>query len=157
MALFGCDYLETIGTFMPEYRCRYSRQTLSNRTAEDICMSSRYYDCADYKNASHCFITSAVCLTLGKPDCCEELSIMRMFRDEWLRNQPGGPEMIEEYYLVAPGVVERIDQQPDRLSIYKRIYQEYILPCVEHAKAKDFDESKRIYTQMVDTLKIQYA
>lgn len=65
--------------------------------------------------------------------------------------------MIEEYYLVAPGVVGRIDQQPDRLSIYERIYQEYILPCVEHAKVKSFDESKRIYTQMVDTLKIQYA
>lgn len=82
MGLFGCEYLETIGTFMPEYRCQYSRQTLSSRTAEDICMSSRYYDCADYKNASRCFITSAVCLTLGKPDCCEELSAMRMFRDE---------------------------------------------------------------------------
>lgn len=157
MGLWGCDYLETVGSFLPEYRCKYTRQTLDSRTAQDICMGSRYVDCADYKNASRCFITSAVCLTLGKPDNCEELTIMRSFRDEWLRKQPGGIERIEEYYRVAPGVVKSIDQQADRLSIYQRIYQDYILPCVEHVKAKDFAESERIYVQMIDTLISQYA
>lgn len=157
MGLFGCDYLETVGTFLPEYRCKYSRQVLDSRTATDICMTSRYMDCSDYKNASRCFITSAVCLTLGKPDCCEELQTMRRFRDEWLRDQPNGTEMIEEYYKVAPVIVNSIDRHPDRLSIYQRIYQKYILPCVEHAKEKEFDESRRIYMQMVDTLKAQYA
>lgn len=157
MALFGCDYLEIVGTFLPEYRCKYSRQTLSARTAQDVCMTSRYYDCADFKNATRCFITSAVCLTLGKPDNCEELRTMRMFRDEWLRDQPGGEEAIEEYYKIAPEVVKSIDCQPDRLSIYETIYKEYILPCVECAKEKNFSESSRIYVSMMAALKAQYT
>lgn len=157
MGLFGCDYLETIGAIFPEYRCKYSRQQLSSHTASDICMTSRYMDCADYKNASRCFITTAVCLTLGKPDRCEELSTMRMFRDEWLRNQPDGPDLIEDYYQTAPGIVEAIDREQERKSIYETIYRKYILPCVEHAREKDFAESKRIYVQMVNDLKVQYA
>lgn len=157
MGFWGCDYLETIGTFLPEYRCKYTRQTLDSRTATDICMSSRYVDCADYKNASRCFITSAVCLTLGKPDSCEELTIMRSFRDGWLREQPGGLERIEEYYNIAPAIVSQIDKSPERKSIYASIYEKYILPCVKNAKANNFVESNRIYMTMVDVLKAEYC
>lgn len=157
MGLFGCDYLETVGTFMPEYRCKYSRQTLSSRTAQDICMSGRYVDCADYKNATRCFITTAVCMTLGKPDDCEELSTMRMFRDTWLRNQPDGPALVEEYYKIAPKIVAAINHMENRKSIFESIYGDYILPCIESAKAEEFARSKQIYIQMVDTLKLQYT
>lgn len=156
MGLFGCDYLETVGTFMPEYRCKYSRQTLSSRTAQDICMSSRYVDCADYKNATRCFITTAVCITLGKPDDCEELSTMRMFRDTWLRNQPDGPALIDDYYAAAPQIVAAINRTEDRKSIFEAIYKDYILPCVENAKEKNYLASKQIYIQMVNSLKAQY-
>lgn len=157
MGLFGCDYLETIGTFMPEYRCKYSHQTLSSRTAQDICMSSRYIDCADYKNATRCFITTAVCLTLGKPDDCEELVAMRAFRDEWLRDQPDGPELIDEYYKVAPNIVENINKEPNRREIFADIYDKFISPCVEHAKLRDFQKSKDIYVDMVNTLSSRYC
>ncbi|WP_300569546.1 CFI-box-CTERM domain-containing protein [uncultured Acetatifactor sp.] len=156
MGFFGCDYLETIGTFLPEYRCKYSRQTLDSRTATDICMSSRYADCADYKNASRCFITTAVCLTLGKPDNCEELTLMRSFRDEWLREQPDGAKRIEEYYSIAPTIVARIDGLPERQSIYADIYKQYIKPCVENAERKSYDNCNQIYTKMLDILKQLY-
>ena len=157
MGIFGCEYLEVNGVILPEYRCKYSRQQLSARTATDICMSSRHTDCADYKNATRCFITTAVCLTMGKPDTCEELTLMRFFRDEWLRNQPDGPALIEDYYRTAPKIVERINQQPDRSAIYSGIYHAYILPCVENVKAKRFAESRRIYVDMVTTLQARYA
>lgn len=157
MGFFGCDYLETVGSVFPEYRCKYSRQTIFSRTAQDICMSSRYMDCADYKNATRCFITTAVCMTLGKPDICEELSTMRMFRDSWLCNQSDGPALIEEYYIVAPRIVDAINCKENRKSIFEAIYREYILPCVENAKAGNFSASKQIYVQMVNSLKAQYA
>ena len=158
MGLFGgCDYLETSGSFFTEYRCKYSMRTLDSRTAQDICMSSRYMDCADYKNASRCFITTAVCLTLGKPDSCEEVSAMRLFRDKWLREQPDGPAMIEEYYKVAPDIVAEIDKQMERQAIYGRIYDEYIKPCVEKVKAGCYEECNTIYTTMVNRLKSAYC
>lgn len=157
MGLFGCDYLEIIGTFLPEYRCKYSRQILMPHTAQDICMSRRYMDCADFKNASRCFITTAVCLTLGKSDNCEELSAMRWLRDGWLRNQPEGQILIENYYEVAPEIVASIDRKKDRLAVYETIYRKYILPCVEKVRAKEFAEGARIYMQMVNTLEKQYG
>lgn len=157
MGFFGCDYLEVIGTFMPEYRCKYSRQTLMPHTAEDICMSSRYMDCADFKNATRCFITTATCLTLGKPDDCEELATMRMFRDQWLQHQPEGPALIAEYYEVAPKIVASIDRKSDRLLLYKEIYRSYIVPCVTSAKSKNFLRCKKIYIKMVDMLKELYG
>ena len=52
---------------------------------------------------------------------------------------------------------EEIDRKPERKSIYEAIYRNYILPCVEHAKRKEFTESQRIYVRMVETLKAQYA
>lgn len=157
MGLLGCDYLESTGSFLPEYRCKYSRQILDSRTAQNICMSSRYTDCADYKEATGCFITSAVCLTLGKPDDCEELTILRNLRDHWLRKQPDGPALIEEYYQIAPGIVQKINQQPDCRSVYASIYQKFIQPCVNLAKAGDFTQSKRVYVDMVNLLKEQYG
>lgn len=157
MGFFGCDFLETIGNFMPEYRCSYSRQTLDSRTATDICMNSRYVDCADFKNASRCFITTAVCLTLGKPDNCEELTLMRSFRDEWLREQPDGARRVEEYYSIAPTIVAEIDKLPDRSVIYADIYKKYILPCTENARNKNYGKCNEIYTNMVNTLNELYC
>lgn len=157
MGLLGCDYLEAEGGIFTEYRCKYSRQTLDSRTAQDICMTSRYADCSDYQNASRCFITTAVCLSLGKPDNCEELSVMRSFRDEWLSKQPDGEDLIIDYYNTAPGIVKRIDHEADRKNIYKAIYEDYILPCINHAKTKDYAESKRIYVNMVNSLKARYC
>lgn len=156
--LGGCQYLETSGAILTDYRCKLSRQQLESWTATNICMSSRHTDCADYKKSSGgCFITTAVCLTMGKPDDCEELTMMRLFRDKWLRNQPDGNALIEDYYQTAPIIVEKIDQQPDRKAIYSNIYKEYILPCVECAKTKKFAKSKKIYVDMVTSLKEQYC
>ena len=82
---------------------------------------------------------------------------MRFFRDEWLRDQPDGKDLIEDYYKIAPDIVKKINQQPEHKAIYREIYRKYILPCVEGVKAKHFADSKRIYVDMVTTLKTQYA
>lgn len=157
MGIFGCDYLETRGTLFPSYYCKHSRQELTKNTAHDICMTNRYTDCADYKNASRCFVTTAVCLTMGKPDDCEELTVMRKFRDDWLRHRPGGAEQIEEYYKIAPGIVKKIDAESNRKAIYEGIYWEYIVPCVDNAEKGNYSVTRRVYTDMLDRLKHQYV
>lgn len=73
---------------------------------------------------------------MGKPDNCEELTLMRFFRDEWLRDQPDGKDLIEDYYKIAPDIVKKINMQPEHKAIYREIYRKYILPCVEGVKAK---------------------
>lgn len=157
MGLFGCEYLEIRGGLFADYICKYSRQQLDSRTAQDICSTSRYVDCADYKNATRCFITSAVCLTMGKPNDCEELMVMRNFRDNWLCEQPGGIELIEKYYKIAPGIVKSINEDQNRLLIFKDIYKQFILPCVESTKNCEYEKSKTIYLEMLETLTAQYV
>lgn len=94
---------------------------------------------------------------MGKPDNCEELRLMRFFRDGWLRDQPDGIALIKDYYQTAPAIVEKINQQPDRKAIYEEIYQNHILPCVESIKTERFADSKRIYINMVTNLKKQFV
>lgn len=157
MALFGCEYLETRGNFFVEYVCGRTKKLLETRVAQDICLTNRCYECYDYKNASACFITTAVCLTLGKPDDCEELTEMRRFRDEWLRHQPDGVALIADYYQTAPTIVENINKTENRKAIWAKVYEDYILPCVEFAKRRDYAECQQAYISMVDDLKRQYA
>lgn len=53
------------------------------------------------------------------PDDCEELQILRSFRDHYLANQPGGMEEIEQYYAIAPRIVASIHQRVDAAFIWK--------------------------------------
>ena len=68
-----------------------------------------------------CFITTAVCQELGKPDDCAELTAFRAFRDGYLAAQPDGEALIREYYNIAPGIVTCINTCSDRHASYERM------------------------------------
>lgn len=107
-------------------------------------------------SSSGCFITTAVCRTLKKPDNCYELTAFRSFRDKWLYKQPGGKELIEEYYRIAPPIVGIIDSLPDSASIYQSIWKKYLTPCLQYIESGQFEKCKTSYITMVNTLKTQY-
>lgn len=154
MGLFGgCEYLETRGGIFSEYVCKYSHKQIDNRSAQDICMTNRYQECVDYKNAKGCFITTAVILSLGKPDDCDELQTIRKFRDTWLRLQPDGEKWIYEYKMIAPLIVKGIDSREDSRSIYSELYKNYIQPCVELIRNGYFHACFGVYKEMVNSLR----
>ena len=99
-----------------------------------------------------CFITTAVCEYKGKPDDCHMLHSFRKFRDLWLAKQPDGKALIEEYYRVAPGLVEQIALSPRKDEIYENLYCNYLQPCYKHIKRKEFKETKALYIEMVHSL-----
>ncbi|HWS72754.1 MAG TPA: DUF4157 domain-containing protein, partial [Thermoanaerobaculia bacterium] len=71
---------------------------------------------------SFCFLTTACVEARGLPDDCEELTVLRRFRDEYVRNAPGGEALIAHYYSVAPRIVAALDERPDRAAILDQIY-----------------------------------
>jgi hypothetical protein len=71
---------------------------------------------------SWCFLTTACVEARGLPDDCEELTVLRRFRDEYVRNEPGGEALIAHYYDVAPRIVAALDERPDRAAILDWIY-----------------------------------
>lgn len=75
-----------------------------------------YKSGADYKPATKtttnttsngCFITTAACRALKSQDNCEELEILRRFRDQHICDSNSGQELVYEYYRIGPMIVEK--------------------------------------------------
>ncbi|WP_416386257.1 CFI-box-CTERM domain-containing protein [Anaerobutyricum hallii] len=79
-----------------------------------------------------CYLTSACVYAKGLPDDCHELTVLRGYRDGWLRTAPEGEALIEQYYKEAPRIVSNINERSDQKSIYEKIYEEVVCPCVEY-------------------------
>ncbi len=103
-----------------------------------------------------CFITTAVCEELGKPDDCAELTAFRAFRDGYLMSCPDGPALVEEYYDIAPGIVTCINHCGDRAARYSEIRDRYLGPCYEDLLAGRPEACKLRYIRMVRELQKQY-
>jgi hypothetical protein len=96
-----------------------------------------------------CFITTAICEEENKPDNCSELIILRNFRDNFLSKLPYGKRDIDEYYLVAPGIVKGIRERADSAVVFSRLKTDYLLPALAEIKQGHFFKAHDIYKRMV--------
>ncbi len=102
-----------------------------------------------------CYITTAVCQSLGKPDNCSELNTIRRFRDTWLIFQKDGPELIKNYYTEAPFIVN-INLKPNAASIYQGIWSMYLEPFFKLISIDSNNKAKDLYLLMVSNLKSEF-
>lgn len=105
------------------------------------------------KGGSLCFITTAVCEYLGKTDDCYELMTLRQFRDQWLNYQADGPDLIEEYYSIAPIIVSKLELSCEKDKVYNQLWIQYIKPCVYLIENNEYIQCKELYMLMVNYLK----
>ncbi len=103
-----------------------------------------------------CYITTAACQVRGMDDDCEELNMLRNYRDTYMMSLPDGEQMIRDYYDVAPSIVKHIDKQPDSVRIYNDIWDQYIGPCIEDIRAGKMEECMELYISMVLNMKDRY-
>lgn len=103
-----------------------------------------------------CYITTAVCEILGRPDDCYELNLLRGYRDGYLTDQPGGAELVKEYYDIAPTIVKRINRQTDSKEVYEQVWEDYLKPCVRLIEEGQNEECREVYVDMVHSLKKKY-
>lgn len=111
---------------------------------------------SDY-SSSFCFITTATCTALGKGDQCEELQLIRWYRDSYLMLEEDGVELIKEYYRIAPMIIEKIDNKKESKAIYRRIFQEYICKCYKLISNRNYKKAKEKYIEMVMDLANKYG
>lgn len=132
-----------------------------------VCSWKKYFPKTDLKPVSfetinagfkqrYCYITTAVCESLGKSDECYELNLLRDYRDHYLYYQPNGEELIRRYYDIAPTIVKRINRQTDCREIYKTIWERYLKPCIAMIEADDKEGCMTCYTDMVYDLQKKY-
>jgi hypothetical protein len=102
-----------------------------------------------------CYISTAVTMTRGLPDDCEELEVLRAFRDNFILTRPGGSQLVGLYYRYAPAILDEIAKQENAGDVYRELYA-VIQSCVESIKRNDNDFAYRTYCDMVVRLKDQY-
>ncbi len=152
---------ESTGWFSSKETCRRTDREISKTTYDTYCNNyeSGYSKCPNFKPEADdkgCFITSACVESMGLCDCCAELMCLREFRDTWLSGQPGGKADIVEYYAIAPGIVDAIKNTGDPNYIFRKIYDELVVPCVELIKAEHFEAAWALYRNIVQDLKKRY-
>ncbi len=103
-----------------------------------------------------CYITTAVCESLGKPDDCYELNLLREYRDGYLMDQPGGEEEIWRYYDIAPTIVKHIGKSKEAPQIYAEIWKDYLSVCIKLIERQEQEECRRVYQDMMDILAQKY-
>lgn len=118
--------------------------------------STREHIQGGFKKGLFCYITTAVCRSLDKPDDCYELTLLRDYRDEYLLNSDAGTDMVKEYYNIAPTIVKRIDREECSSEIYAGIWQNYLSPCIQLIEAKKKEECRELYKDMVHSLEKKY-
>lgn len=117
--------------------------------------SSRSYSSSSYSSSSSsswCFLTTATCVALGKEDNCEEIMAYKSYRDEHLRFDDDGRDLIVEYYRIAPIIVGKINAEPNAEEIYLDLYKRYIKVGFSNLQSNDLTIAKTTYIEMVKEL-----
>jgi hypothetical protein len=70
-----------------------------------------------------CFLTTASTQYAGLSDNCDELQILRKFRDEYVSQLPNGLAIITQYYNESPKIVEALSQSSTSAIEYKEIVE----------------------------------
>ena len=148
------------------YCCALKRETewsasIDHDTAERYCWGYHYSECPRYK-AKHssgggCFLTSACVEAKGLADDCRELTVLRNFRDTYMKSTDAGCADICEYYHTAPIIVEKIKQLPNAMEIFECIYHELVVPCVELIDKNQKEKAYTQYKNYVKKLQSQYC
>lgn len=103
-----------------------------------------------------CYVTTAVCLSLGKSEDCSEIKILKDYRDGFLLDESDGQTLIDEYYDIAPTIVNRINKKDNAHEIYKQIYQNYIEPCISLIGENRMHDCKELYVSMMRNLQQEF-
>ena len=105
-------------------------------------------------SSGECYLTSACMKHMQEKldDSCEELTILRWFRDRFV-----SAEDIKHYYMIAPIIVEAIDEFEKNDNIYNYIYDNIVNACVVAIKNGDYDFAYNRYKNSILALEEQFA
>ena len=101
-----------------------------------------------------CYLTSA-CMKHMQDNFdnnCEELTILRWFRDEFVSEKD-----IKHYYKTAPIIVESIDELEANDNIYNYIYDSIVKACVVAIENGDYEFAYNRYKNSILALEEQFA
>lgn len=99
-----------------------------------------------------CFLTSACTVSKQLPDNCYELQTLRTFRDEYMKSFESGNKLVEDYYQIAPPIVKKINQMPNKREIYEYMYQTLVLPSIAYIESGEKETAMEYYREYTEAL-----
>ena len=142
-----------------DYYCLKKGDYVNSDVYQRYCKNYSYDECPIYKgnpDSGGCYLTTACVEARGLPDDCEELTILRDFRDNWLKKQPGGAEEIAEYYATAPRIVAEVNKRADAREIWNGLYDLLVAPCVQMIQAGAMEQARALYKKSALELKERF-
>lgn len=133
-----------------------SLQNKSIATTQGDYREQRSYSSSS-SSSGICFLTTATCRVMGYEDDCDVLQAYRCYRDDILRKDEDGPDLIRQYYEVAPEILRQIDASQNPMSVYSGMWKEYLLPGYQLLLEKRYPEAKKLYIKLVTSLMEQFG
>lgn len=127
-----------------------------------------YSGCSDWKNEkgeknssaykpAGCYITTITCNILGYADDCEVLSCMRHLRDNYLKQNPDMLPILYEYDIIGPMISKKISEEENKEKLAMELLKNFLIPCAQNVKNKDYASATHTYINMFNLLKIKYG
>lgn len=143
-----------------DYYCCKKQDYVNSDVYYKYCRNYDYDECPIYKgdtSSGGCYLTSACVEARGLPDDCMELTVLREFRDNWLKNQPGGLAEVAEYYATAPKIVEKINARTDAKDIWNGLYEKLVIPCVKFIEEGEMEKAHAMYRDGTVKLNLEFG
>lgn len=101
-----------------------------------------------------CYLTTACLKHLREnfTDDCEELTVLRWFRDTFVTEEDR-----QHYYIIAPYIVGGIECLENNFKIYEYIYRDIVCACVNAIKRGDYEFAYNRYKNSTLILEEKFA
>lgn len=140
--IFSTDY---------QYYCEYRNEYVD---PDSSCAGFTSLPPLEKPDDNWCFLTTACVKYFEKEDDCYELTTLRYYRDNFLKNTTEGQKLIDEYYSVAPKIVKKINESGKAKEYYSYIYR-VVEDCVKFIEKKEYENAKNEYLEMFYKLKAE--
>ena len=117
----------------------------------DYCHQFAYTDeeSEPKKSKGGCFISTTVCDILNKEDNCNELETLRAFRDNKLLKNKVWSRLVDEYYIIAPPISEKINNSVNSKEISQKVMDKYIKKVLVAIEKGNDSKAIEIYENMI--------
>ena len=107
-------------------------------------------------SGSGCYVTTACVDHIGLADDCEEMEILRHFRDLLVEQDEEFRDAVLEYYRKAPVIVQKINDSETKDEELEYLYVNLVQKCVKLLKEECYDEAKEHYINVFHELLDKY-
>lgn len=140
-------------------KTRDAHQSMAQKGKKNISGLGGYDTKRRSVNPRDCYITSACVSGVGLPDDCDDLRLIRRFRDSYVTTLPEGEQLLSEYRDRAPAIVDAIDGLGPEASraVYKDLHESGISPAVDLIRAGRWDQALELYRSICAELAARFG